>query len=380
MRRVSRRLRVLALLIAGEAAVCSGPGPAYAQARIQDLVFTLGGSAERYTGNFSAVTVTVVDSTKRAWAVVGEMGVRGVLDVYDGDSRSLRLSFDGGLRETAAMGFRFRDYAPREWVGSTSLDYVQSLGTWGSLRASGTFKGRTVEDRPPMPLFLQPGYSSNQATLGVVTRSYGGVTFDAQVDAGSANYRALQFVPQLDLLDRSEKGLEIGTRWGASSSNIRFHGGLQWTDYRNQGTFDPQDPFRRDHTLRVGVAWSHSGDLFAQVGVDGVLNRSNSNRPEYDAVSARALVSTPLPWQLSLNLFGVFTKKSYVHDTGFARLVPGEEADNASIAYLQLGRPLASNLDGAVRWAWSRAETNIGRAYYQRFGMSVQLNYRPWSF
>ena len=58
-------------------------------------------------------------------------------------------------------------------------------------------------------------------------------------------------------------------------------------------------------------------------------------------------------------------------------LVPGEEADNASIAYVQVGRPMAVNLDGAIRVGWTRAETDIGNAYYQRFGLSVRMNYRP---
>ena len=78
-----------------------------------------------------------------------------------------------------------------------------------------------------------------------------------------------------------------------------------------------------------------------------------------------------------LNAFAVLTTKSYLHETDFARLVPGEEADNASVAYLQVGRSLASNLDGAVRLGWTRAETDIGQAYYERFGISVRASYRP---
>lgn len=372
--------RLFAVLVAGFLCTFAAPVPAQAQARLRDLVFTLGGSAERYAGNFTAVTVTVVDSTNHASAVVGEMGVRGAATLYAADGRSLDLSFDGGLRQTAAMGFRFRDYAPREWVGNTELTFSQNLGSWGSIEAGGSIRSRSIQDRPPMPMFLQPGYTTTRGTLSLLTRSFDGVGFDLQFNGEAANYKTLALVPQLALLDRSGRGFDLGARWGSSLSHVRFHGGVQWTDYRNQGTFDPRDPFRRDHTVRVGFDWSHAGNVFLQVGADGVLNRSNSNRPEYDAVSARALLSAPLPENILLNIYTVVTAKSYVHDTPFARLVPGEEADNASIAYLQLGRPLASNLDGAIRFAWSRAETNIGRAYYQRFGTSIQFNYRPFGY
>jgi hypothetical protein len=227
-----------------------------------------------------------------------------------------------------------------------------------------------------MPLFLQPGYSSASGGLGLATRSFQGVSFDAQADIEEADYHALEYLPQLDLLDRSAAGIEVGVRWGGPST-IRFYGGFRWTDYANQGSFDPTDPFRRDRTARMGLEWTYPGDVFAQLGLDGTLNRSNSNRPEYDAVSVRALLTAPLPRDFSLNFYSVFTFKSYVHDTSFARLVPGEEADNASVAYLQIGHALASNLDGAVRFAWTRAETDIGSAYYRRFGGSVQFNYRP---
>jgi hypothetical protein len=356
--------------------VSAGPTTAHAQVQWRDLVVTLGGSIEGYSGNFSAVTVPIVDITESATAVVGELGLRGALSLYTSPQRSLELSFDGGMRQAAAMGFEVRDYAPREWVGSTTAAATQTVGTWGSLRVRGGVRTRSISDRPPMPLFLQPGYSTAQGSVGLVTRSFDGVSFDALADLEWADYRALLFLPQLDLLDRKSSGVEGGVRWGGAST-VRFYGGVRWTEYSNQGSFDPADPFRRDRTARVGLEWTYSGDLIAQVGLDGTVNRSNSKRPEYDALSFRALLTAPLPARFSVSLFAVLTGKSYVHDTDFARLVPGEEADNASIAYLQFVRPLASNLDGAVRFGWTRAETDIGRAYYRRFGGSVQFNYRP---
>ena len=354
--------------------------PLHAQVRWDELVVTMGGSVERYSGNFSSVTHPIVDSTDHATAAVGELGVRGSVYLLEepGGSRSLELSFDAGMRQAAATGFEFRDYAPREWVGQASLELVEGLGGWGSLILRGSGRNRSVEDRPPMPLFLQPGYATGQLSGELVTRAFDGVSLDVRGDLEIADYRALDPLPQLDLLDRRGAGVELGARWGSRASSLRVFGGMRWTEYRQQGSFDPADPFRRDRTTRVGADWTHMGDVVMQVGVEGALNRSNSNRPEYDAVSFSGLLTAPLPGGFSLNAFAVLTAKSYLQETEFARLVPGEEADNASIAFVQLGRALAVNLDGALRVGWTRAETDIGSAYYQRFGTTVLFNYRPW--
>lgn len=367
------KVALLVLLLGGT------PSPAHAQVKVRDLVVTLGGSLEDYAGNLSAVTVGVVDSADHVVAVVGEVGLRGVVSLVGSRMRSLDVSFDGGMRQAAALGFHLRDYAPREWVGRTSVHFSQSLGEWGSLALDGGVRARAVRDRPPMPMFLQPGYATFRGSAGVRTRAFDGVSFDATVDWEGADYHTLDFAPQLDLLDRTSSGVELGARWGRGAT-VRVYGGLRWTEYGNQGSFEPQDPFRRDHTTRVGLEWTYAGELFAQVGVEGAVNRSNSDRPEYDAVSVRALLTAPLPREFNLNVYALLQAKSYVRETAFARLVPGEEADNASIAYLQLGRPLTANLDGAFRLGWTRAETYFGSAYYQRFGASVQFNFRPVGF
>jgi hypothetical protein len=356
-----------------------GAMEAGAQVRWRDLVITMGGSVEGYSGNFSAFTGPLVDSAEHVVAVVGELGMRGALVLAESRTRSFEPSFDGGMRQAAALGFRRQDYSPREWVGNATGRYTQSAGSWGTLLAQAGVRSRAVRDRPPMPLFLQPGYTNVQGSVGVLTRPFDGVTFDAQVDLESADYQSLDLAPQLDLLDRTSSGIEAGVRWGGSST-VRFYGGFRWTDHSNQGSFDPDDPYRRDHTTRVGMEWAYDGEISAQVGVDGTVNRSNSNRPEYDALSARAVLTAPLPHDMSLNVYALLTAKSYVHDTDFPRLVPGEEADNASIAYLQVSRPVAVNLDAAFRLGWTRAETYFGSAYYQRLGASLQFNYRPRGF
>jgi hypothetical protein len=108
------------------------------------------------------------------------------------------------------------------------------------------------------------------------------------------------------------------------------------------------------------------------------MNRSNSSRPEYNALSVRALVSVPMPQDFSLSFFADLTAKRYLTVTEFAQLVPGEEADNASVIYVEATRPLLLNLDGAVRFRWTRAETDIGNSYFERFGASFLFRYRPW--
>ena len=133
---MSLRLRSLGTVLVSAAALVVPAGSAEAQIPFQDLVVTLGGSIETYSGNFSAVTVPVVDSSDHAVSAVGEVGARGSLFLLRRRSRSLLLRFDGGMRQAAAFGFEVRDYAPREWVGSTSLEFSEGLGSWGSLTAS----------------------------------------------------------------------------------------------------------------------------------------------------------------------------------------------------------------------------------------------------
>jgi hypothetical protein len=357
--------------------------PAAAQVRIDDLVFTAGGSVESYEGNLSAVTVPVIDSTDRASAAVGEFAAHGELRLLESSGtfwdHYLSVDFDAGFRQFAAAGFELRDYAPREWVGRLDLSWWQRLGNAGMLTAAGTFRGRSVEDRTPMPLFLQPGYTTARGELVFQTYDIEGVSLDVALDAESTNYESLPLLSQLDLLDRRSRGIELGAVAGRESWRVRFYGGFRKTDYRRQDSFVPEDPYRRDRTLHMGADWALTASAVeAELGVEGTLNRSNSQRPEYDAVSASAAFHSPLPfWDLGIHLYGVLTGKTYVHDSPFVRLVPGEEADNASVAYIALDRPIAENLGAVVRFGWARAETDIGNSYYSRFGTSFLLNYRP---
>ena len=356
-----------------------GVAPAEGQV-IRDLVITAGVAAEGYSGNLSAVTIPVVDSINDAAAAVGQFSTRLEMDLLPGHERSLLdVTVDVGLRQFAATGFKIRDYAPREWVGSIDANYSRALQGWGSLVLMGGFKGRAVEDRPPMPLFLQPGY--NQWTGGALVRylAAGGLSIDVGLNGEIENYQGVDPVPQLNLLDRRGASAEVGVNWLSRRDwRLRLFGEFERSKYPQQGSFDPDDPFRRDHTLKVGAAWTYLGEaLLVDVGVEGTRNRSNSRRPEYDALAFRTQITYPLPWSVIADGFLVVTGKSYLFETEFVRLVPGEEADNASQAYLTLSRSVAANLDTALQFGWTRAETDVGDQYYERYGVTVLFRYRP---
>lgn len=351
--------------------------PAAAQSRL-DLVVTAGVSGENYDGNLASVTVPVVDSANDVGAAVGEFGLRGRWNLLSRTNSSLAASFDLGMRQFLASGFEIRDYSPRERSGRLDLQFLQRVGTFGTLRLTGEARGRAVEDRPPMPLFLLPGYSRYQGTAQFTLRPVDGVTFDIAASGETSDFRAPEGIAQINLLDRDSRALELGASWG-DAWTVRFYGSLRHSDYPEQASFDPTDPYRRDRAVTLGGEWRYTSSFQAEVGVEGIVNRSNSRRPEYDAFSGRALIGIPLPWwEMGVNLFAVVTGKSYVSRTPFARLVPGEEADNASVVYLDVNRPLAPNLDASVRFGFSRGETDIGDAYVQRYGMSFFLNYRPY--
>jgi len=347
-----------------------------AQVRWEDLVITGGLSGEAYRGNLPSVTISAVDSTESASAGIGQVGMRGRVLLFNRPERSLDVLFDAGLRQFYAAGFKVRDYAPREWVGSGDLGYTQTLEGLGTLQIRGGLAGRRVEDRPPAPLYIQPAYMTVDGRIGLNLLPIRGVYLDTELVGEVSDYPTDAIAPQLDLLDRKMVGIEAGVVWG-SDWTARVNGAFGLSFYRNQATFDSSDPHRRDRTTTIGASWTKTSRYIAQLGVEGTFNRSNSRRPEYNALSISAVVSAPLPRDLSLTFYLDLTDKSYLADTDFARLVPGEEADNASVIYLELGRPLLVNLDGALRVGWTRAETDIGDSYSERYGATLLLRYRP---
>jgi hypothetical protein len=367
--------RSLHLLTVG--AVAAVPGSAEAQLRWVDLVVTAGVSGEGYEGNLASATVPIIDSTDRAQAAVGEFGLQGRVMLLERPTSTILADLDLGIRQFAATGFEVRDYAPREAAGRASLFYRQRLGGFGTMELNGSFQTRSVEDRPPMPLFLQPGYQRLNGRARYILPSLQGVQFDVSGGVERSDYEAPRLFTQVDLLDRNALSVELGARWGVGL-DVRFYTAFRETEYGSQPSFDPEQPFRRDRTITIGGQWTWTATVGGSVSVEGVVNRSNSRRPEYDAFVLRAELGAPLPlWDLSANVYGVFTGKSYVYSLPFARLVAGEEAENASLLYLELSRPVVLNLDAALRGGWTKAETEIGESYYERYGVSFVLRYRP---
>ena len=353
------------------------PDPAASQLTLRDFVVTAGASAEGYQGNLPAVSVPVTDSTDVVSALAGEFAVRADALFRTATRGQLSATFDGGVRQFAARGFELRDYAPREWVGTLDLSWVRPLGGTAGIMTRARLRGRDVRDRPPMPLFLQPGYRSGEAAVLVDWDGPRNVLYDVGASVSRSDFLAPAFAPQVRLLDRDGAMVEAGATLEGGGSTLRLLAGTEWSRYPRQATFAPDDPYRRDRTYHVGAVWTRQTSYLMQIAAEGRANRSNSMRPEYDALTVRGLFTASLPHQLSLSLYGVLTAKQYLHPSEFARLLPGEEANNASLAYVSLSRPIARNLDGTFRVGWTRAETEIGDAYFQRYGATFLLHYRP---
>ena len=384
---MSRSTRIASLIIlvgTGWATTLS------AQARVIDLVFTGGMHVEQYGGGIPSVTLPVVDSVDQAWATSGELAVRAVMSSNPNGFDGLTVTLDGGVRQFDAHGFKLRDYAPRVASGVLGAVFRRTTNL-GVLQFSGRAGGRDVADRTPTPLFLEPGYANYEGSALFQTREIGGTYWDVSVDGGRSDYNAQDIVPQLDLLDRNKLGFELGASrgrtWNAARMTMRFYGSFTEFRYPKQRTAYAPDPFRRDQAYQLGALWEYDGlgasdgfespGITAQVGIRGTLNRSNASRTEYNAVSVNTEVSTPLPADMRLHIIAVLTAKDYLTETEFIRLIPGEEADNASRVYVGVSRRLTDTVDGLFRVGWTRAETEIGDAYFERYSGSLFLRYRP---
>ena len=352
-------------------------GGVEAQLTVEDLVITGGASAEGYQGNLPAVGVPVQDSTEFASAAIGEVAVRADLAYRSEGNGDFIFVLDGGLRQFSARGFELKDYSPREWVGTLDATYRRALGSRAGILARVQARGRQIDDRPPMPLFLQPGFRAGQLAVGLNGLGPRDVVYDLTLSADRSDYLAPEFAPQIRLLNRNVYRAEGGATLSGGASFLRLFLAGERSQYPKQPTFDPTDPERRDMTVHAGASWTRQGDYIVQLGLEGRANRSNSDRPEYDAITLSALLSASLPRDIAFSAYGALTAKQYLHHSDFARLLPGDEADSASLAYVSFTRPLARNLDGTFRLGWTRAEAEIGEAYFQRFGGSFLLHFRP---
>ena len=381
------RTRARFLCAAALAALGAGAGPTYAQetaesagtqVSLEDVTVRAGLSAGGYWGNLSSVAVVWTDPTERAFAGTGFFQLEGVVR-FRGVNREVRIDFDGGLRQYATGGFELRNYAPREYHGDVAATYRQRL--WGGLvSAGGQAIARGVADRPPMPLYLQPGYNSFVASV-LYTRDlpFEGLLheFDVRGTFESRDYAAPRVLPQLDLLDRSSGEATLGlTRFlGSEYSTLRAFGAFRYHSYPRKGL----SIRRRDKAGRVGVAWALNRyvtrGLQAEASIGGTFNRSNSRRVEYNLVGFESSLVKSLGPATDLLLDLNVTRKSYLIPGQY--LVPGEEVDDLTRIEAGLVRTLGP-IYATVRVYWKKAETNISGAYYRNFGVSFSMSATPW--
>ena len=353
--------------------------PLAGQARINDLVISAGVAAELWRGDFSALTVPQIDSTESATAGVGEWSLNGIFTLLAGRNHSLGATIDGGIRQFAAHGFQLRNYSPREHSGLVTTTYTYNLGggRFGTFKSEAAARIRRVVDRPPMPLYLSPAHDIY--TLSAEYRkSVAGMNLSVDVAGEHADYAPP--LPKRDFLDRSSLIVEAGGtrllhRFEDSDeySGVRFFGAYRYHSYPGQGGEVP----RADHAVGLGGAFEiRIRQMFLEVALDGTRSRSTSRRVEYYAGRLELTAQWLLGQETQLGLAGTLARKRYI-DPGQDALVPGEEADNASILHVELSRALGPTVSGAFRIGWQKIETHFSGAYYTRFGGTFFLRFRP---
>lgn len=379
------RSRVRALLVVlGVTGSLHVPGALAGQARVEDLVISAGVAGEAWRGDFTALNVPQIDSTETAVAWVGEWSANGIFTLLARGHSRLEATLDAGFRQFATGGFRLRNYAPREHSGTLTTSYRQKIagGRGGELTASAQAQTRGIADRPPMPLYLAPGYDIYRVTAGYA-RSIRGLEADFFVTREEADFTAPDLLPNLDLLDRSSVNAVAGAgrRFYRSADpdeeyywGFRLFGAYRHHSYPKQGL----GILRVDNAIGMGGTYKLVTERFdLSVTLDGTRSRSNSRRVEYNAGRLEMQLHVWEFWRdLGLNVAGTLARKRYI-DPGQDALVPGEEADNESSLYAEITRSLGRHVNGAFRLGWQRVETNFSDAYYTRFGGAFFLRVRP---
>ena len=327
---------------------------------------------EQYRGDFSAVTVPIVDSTESVKAGASEWEF--LLERFVAHStRRVRVTVNGTLRQFTTAGFLQRNYAPRVYSLSVRTLYTELLAA-GTLTLDARVDTRGIADLSPMPMYIPPGYRAYSLDAGF-SRAVSGNTVDAHIRYEEKDYAGPSALPTLDLLDQRSFEVQAG-------GDRVFRGPPGTDDYSTLRVFAaylheryPLQGHRRDHKFQVGSRWYlHRWEtigLSLTLDASGIFNRSNSSRVEYNAarveVTARQLVGE----RNLVLLKGIWSGKSYVGPQEF--LVPGEEADNAAIFEGEISRTLGSGISVSAGGSWTRAETNISGDYYQRVRFSVGL-------
>lgn len=373
------RLRPL-VTVFGLAGAFHLPDRLAGQGLVQDFVISGGLAGEAWRGDFKALTVPQIDSTEHAVAWVGEWSANGIFTLMTREHSTLEATVDAGFRQFATGGYQLRNYAPREHSGLLKTQYRHDLGggRHGRVIGEATASILGITDRPPMPIYLSPGYETYRLTAGY-GRNIRDLDMDLTVSGERADYNAPALLPNLDLLDRTSLIVEAGggrrNYRGSDSddySGFRFFGAYRYHSYPKQGPV-----LRVDHAIGLGGSYELSSErIYFRTTFDGTRSRSRSDRVEYNAARLNMEIHWGLSETMEVSLSGKLARKRYIHPVEHA-LVPGEEADNESNVYAEISRRLGPGVDGAFRLGWQKVETNFSGAYYTRFVSGFFLRARP---
>jgi len=352
------------------------------QGLVRDFVISGGVAGEAWNGDFAAITVPQIDSTERAVAWVGEWSANGKFTLLAREHSRLEATLDAGFRQFATGGYQLRNYAPREHRGLLRTTYQHALGggRFGNVYGEATARILGITDRPPMPIYLSPGYEAYRLTAGY-GRSVRDLDVDLAVSGERADFAAPVLLRNLDLLDRTSLIVEAGAgrrEYSGSESDVdysgfRFFGAYRYHSYPKQG----YPVLRADHAIGLGGIYELSSErVYFKTTLDGTRSRSSSRRVEYNAARLSAEIQWGFSETMGLNISGKVARKRYI-DPGQHALVPGEEADNETNLYAEITRQLGPGVDGALRLGWQKVETNFSGAYYTRFGGGFFLRARP---
>lgn len=375
-------MKRLCLTVVGVAAPVLCGGTAAAQVRFDDVSFNMGVASQLYHGDFSAVTVPQIDSTERALAGAGYMGARGTLTLLAQDRQSLRLDFDAGMRQFVTNGFQLRNYAPRELSGSLRSTYTRRY-RGGTLRVVPTVESRYIADRPPMPLYLPPGYNSAAVDANYSRAISPGLAVYGRVVGELKDYAAPRVLPALDLLDRRtitpSAGVTLLFRGFSETldrTTVTFFAAYQYHSYPKQGGLGLP---RADDGLQAGSEFTldrrEAHGFVLTLSGNATRNRSSSRRVEYNAGRIRTTAAVELGDDTQLDIAALWAVKRYIHPQ--EALVPGEEADNAASVNAEITRFLGDGVRAGIGGGWIRAETNFSGDYYERFSVSFSLTVNP---
>ncbi len=356
------------------------PRRVQAQVRMERLTANMGVATEMYgSRDFSAITVPQIDSTESAFAGVGDMGLRGRLIAET--EHSLYCDLDGRMRQFVTSGFKLRNYAPRELSGRVECAYAQQIGG-GRLSVQPIVDTRHIADRPPLPIYLPPGYNSSSVVVTYDRPFRPSFSAYGQLGGEIRDFARPGVLPALDLLDRQELSAQLGAvrnfpgppdSW--DRSEIEVFGAYRHLAYPKQGL----GLLRRDNALQVGGRFTldrpEMQGLRIELRASGIRSRSNSRRVEYNAATLDAELGFDLGAFNLVSLDGSWKAKRYV--TPQQALVPGEEADNSTSIVATITRILDNGVRAALEGGWTRAETNVSGAYYERFSISFNLAVTP---